>query len=207
MPSGRTTACRHHFGRLRRCAIYCGIHRHHFHILIVADSCLGFCQETMLGVDSCSSERAYWRGPLGLTGLKILDKGAFHLALSGQSQDYAVLLLLDLIRILQFAFGLSPQLMDFTDHALRVLWVFIVSELLLGKSTRLRPRFKPCEQKCIRTEIEELVLSLSRILVHWFPDDREVNKRVLQILVILVVPVREDQQLNQLDKDEVRLFA
>ena len=59
--------------------------RRHFHVFLAS-----FCCRT--------GGQADRRGdPLGLAGRKILDKGAFHLALRGDRQDRTVLLALSMI--------------------------------------------------------------------------------------------------------------
>ena len=86
-----------------------------------------------------------WR-PLGLASRKILDQGAFHLALRSQREDWTVLLLLELALILQFALGLGAQLAYLGVHSLGVSEVFILSELFLREGTSLRPGLKPGEK-------------------------------------------------------------
>ena len=65
------------------------------------------------------------------------------MALRSQCQDWTVLLLLHLDLILQFALGLGTQLVYFVCHALRVLRIFVIGELLLREGLSLGPRLKP----------------------------------------------------------------
>ena len=65
------------------------------------------------------------------------------MALRSQCQDWTVLLLLHLALVLQFALGLGTQLVYFVCHALRVLRIFVIGELLLREGLSLGPRLKP----------------------------------------------------------------
>ena len=111
------------------------------------------------------------------------------------------------VGFLQFALSLGAKLVDLGGHALRILGVVIVRELFLREGTSLGSCLKPSEEKGVRAVIEEFVLGLAGILVHGFPDDGKINERVLKILVILIVPVREHQQFDQLDEDKHSLLA
>ena len=56
-----------------------------------------------------------------------------------------MLQLLRLALVLQLALGLGTQLVHFVGHALWVLLILVIGELLRGEGLRLGPRLKPRE--------------------------------------------------------------
>ena len=72
----------------------------------------------------------------------------------------------------------------------------VVFRKLLGRETlRLWVRLKPSEKEGIGCVVEEFVLSMAAVLVHGLSYYRKVDQGVLEILVVLVVPMREHKKL------------
>lgn len=102
---------------------------------------------------------------------------------------------------------LLTQLNDFLHHSLGVVLVRILTELLGAKLLSLGELGKPSKHKGVGGMVEEPVLDLSAVLVHWLSDYGEVNERILKIWVILVVSVGEHKEFDQVDKFKLSLAA
>ena len=67
------------------------------------------------------------------------------------------------------------------------------AKLFLSKGASAWIGLKPSKEEGIRGIIEEFVLGVATILVHGLAHDREINQRILQVLVSLVMTVGEDE--------------
>ena len=85
-------------------------------------------------------------------------------------------------------------------HPQNVTIVGVFSELLLREGFSLRTGSKPGEKESERRHTEEIVLRLLAVLVHCVAHSGEVDQRVPQEVVILVVAVRQHYQLHELDE-------
>ena len=103
--------------------------------------------------------------------------------------------------------GLLAQLNDFLHHSLGVVLVRVLTELLGAKLLSFGQFGKPSKHKGIGGMVEEPVLDLSAVLVHWLSDYGKVNERILKIRVILVVSVGEHKELDQVDEFELGLVV
>ena len=102
---------------------------------------------------------------------------------------------------------LLTQLNDFLHHSLGVVLVRILTELLGAKLLSFWELGKPRKHKGVGGMVEEPVLDLSAVLVHWLSDYGEVNERILKIWVILVVSVREHKELDQVNEFKLGFFV
>ena len=67
--------------------------------------------------------------------------------------------------------------------------VRILSVLLVSKCECIWIRAEPEEQECERRMVEEALLCLLAVLVHWLTYNSERYKWILQVRVILVMSV------------------
>jgi hypothetical protein len=68
-----------------------------------------------------------------------------------------------------------------------VTLVRVLAELFLGELLSFGVRLEPSEEESIGRQVEESVLRLLAILVHRVADNIEVDQRVLQEVIVLVV--------------------
>ena len=85
----------------------------------------------------------------------------------------------------------QTKLFDLCNHARRVKWVRILSELFRCKGATLRTSLKPSKQEGVRGQVKELVLCLFAILVHRFTYNWELDKGISQEVIVLIVSVRQ----------------
>lgn len=88
--------------------------------------------------------------------------------------------------------GCLAKLGHFRSHSNNVALVRIILELFDCEGLCLWIGGKPREKECKRWQPEELVLGLLAVLVHWFADGGEIDDRVLQKIVVFVMPVRQN---------------
>ena len=60
----------------------------------------------------------------------------------------------------------------------------------------LKEKFKPSEEESVGGQVEESILRLLAILVHWITNNTKADQRVFQEVIILVVSVREYKELD-----------
>ena len=87
--------------------------------------------------------------------------------------------------------------LNLLSHPERVVRVSVLHVLTLCELQSFWVVSKPQEQERKRRKIKELLLSLLAVLVQWSTHKSEWHKRVSQVGVILVVPVREKEQLDE----------
>lgn len=151
-----------------------------------------------------------WRRPLGQSLVKVWSKLYSHLI--GLSLAHEPLTSHDLGRfrsanifkrtvlLLQDLASLTAKLSHLGNHSLRMASIFIFRKLFNGEVASFWCLCKPCEQERIGRQAEESILSLLAELIHGFSDNREVNQRISQEIIILVVAVWEHEQLEKFDE-------
>ena len=81
-----------------------------------------------------------------------------------------------------------------------VTLIRVFAELFLGKLHSFWVSFKPGEEERVSGQVEESVLGLLAILVHWITNNIKVNQRVFQEVIILVMSMGEDKELDKLNE-------
>ena len=77
-----------------------------------------------------------------------------------------------------------------------VTLIRVFTELFLGKLYSFWVSFKPSEEESVGGQVEESILRLLAILVHWITNNTKADQRVFQEVIILVVSVREYKELD-----------
>ena len=85
-----------------------------------------------------------------------------------------------------------------------VTLIRVFTKLFFGKLDTIWVSLKPCEEESISGQVEEIILRLLAILVHWITNNTKVYQRILQEVIILVVSVGEYKELDKLNKLKLR---